>query len=348
MNSSLKRAATPMSSDAKRPRKNNRAKPTFNSMLQKLEEFTKVEKRLPKNASSNTSSSSAPSSSSSSSTSAQDIIKDPRTDEAALRLWLDRQLKQQVALNKVVSIWVNENGKHRTKWQLQCDKVIAFRQQHGRWPCKQSRQKWISKSDPVAPEAPKSNLELELAEHCTKIRHTGAGINDGTMKRRHGIKLTRDHINQLTALNFEWSFSDTRWQFQYDTLNQWLNEHEHKWPKTIWPKDGSKRTDEQQRQHALSQWVSSQRQIKNGTGMKAVKRGKTLTSEMVRKMDLLGMKWSKSNKTAKQAAKAKPVGSAVKVQVAAPSYKMSIPSPIHDANTNDMKMNHNSKKSSHV
>jgi hypothetical protein len=278
-------------SSAKRARKSGGQKKSspFASMCKRLEKFTTNHKRLPVRAPPPTKISESFSSSSSSEANQPPPVTE---DESALRTWLEKHLRQHQQIIKIVSPWVNDNGKLRTKWQQQVAEVIAWRKANGRWPSNLKDKKWGKKFSDSSSSP--STEELKLAEYTTIIRHTGAGKEDGGFSKnglkRHSVTISEDQINQLNALGFVWSSSEVRWQNQYDTLKEWLGEN-GRWPKTIWVNKNSKRTEEEHKEHTLSQWVSTQRQRKNGTGMKAQKTKKKITKKQIELLNLLNINW---------------------------------------------------------
>merc|ERR1719149_503081 len=93
------------STSAPKPQKRVKVgKPSFNSMLIKLEDFTKKHNALPVHIKA-----SNKGKSSSSSKSSKVPASNP-SEESELRLWLDRQLRQQHSVAKIVKPWINETG----------------------------------------------------------------------------------------------------------------------------------------------------------------------------------------------------------------------------------------------
>ena len=95
------------------------------------------------------------------------------------------------------------------------------------------------------------------------------------------------------------SVRDTNWAKQYDALVSWCSTHGGVWPKIVSSfqisqdfrtDDMAVRTDDQQLQHTIAQWVSRQRRIRNGTSQVA-KESRQLTVDKIRKLDSIGMSW---------------------------------------------------------
>lgn len=276
----MKRSAPSSAAGApapKRPR--GRYKSVFARKLQRLKAFTDANQRLPRISSK---SAKKKASSSSSSEAYGDV-----SGERELRIFVDRRMQEHRQLMDIVSVWMTYDGSMQPAWQSTFDDLIKFREEKGRWP-------FTGKE-----RGEMSEREAKLAAWCSKIRHAGSGTPNNE-KRKHSIKLKPHHVSKLNELGFKWSFLEEQWTMHYNRLLEWLRNNNGVWPKTIWKPGGiAARSDAEQHEHKLAQWVSGQRQRYNLSGAKyknqknfKLPRWKSIIDAQRAKLTAIGMNWN--------------------------------------------------------